>query len=117
MRISYSIFVLLLWVATCGVVFMGVDAVATRPVEVHLEAYRHAGSSDDAALLAALQDARTLGENWWWIRDSQPVILLDPARNYQLDPYLLQHIEVPIAQAREAGVMHLIHSIPAIKLP
>lgn len=116
MRTSNSLIVVLLWVVTCAAVFTSVNAVATRPVEVYIEDHRLPGLSDDDALLAALQEARRHGENWWWINDSQPVILLDGERTYDLDPHLLQRVEIPVVQQQETGTVHFIHSIPAVTL-
>ena len=106
--------VLLLFIFVCIVVFVCVDHLATRPVEIRVEDFRTQKNSDEDCLLAALQAARQQGANWWWINNAETVIILDDMVDYHIDPVLYDMAKVPIIQQKETGEVLLAWPIPAI---
>lgn len=74
------------WILTCLLVYFVLDAVATRPVPVHVERFREAGMTDEQVLSQAVQHAYRLEKNVWWIHDKQPYLVFAPWRRYDIDP-------------------------------
>lgn len=111
----HSPVVVLLWILTCALVFGVIDQAATRPTEVYAEEFRRANLSDEEVLLLAVQDARERGNNWWWIHDSQPVVVLDSLRDYRIDPALLRVVDIPVAMKIDDGWTFVVQPIPAMR--
>ena len=110
---TYGIPAILLWAFVSVIVFMSVDAVATRPLEIYIEDLRIPEESDEQVLMRAVQLAHERVENWWWIHDSRPVIVLDSMRKYRIDPTLYKFFDVPVVKRLETGRFLAVHPIPA----
>lgn len=110
---TYGLPAILLWTVVSVVVFMSVDAVATRPLEIYVEDLRGPHESDEQVLMRAVQLAHDRVDNWWWIHDSSPVIVLDSTRKYRIDPSLFRFFDVPVVTRLETGHFMAIHPIPA----
>lgn len=115
MNRTYGLPAIVLWAIVSSIVFVSVDAVATRPLEIHLEDLRLPEESDDEVLMRAVQLAHDRVDNWWWIHDSRPVIVLDSMRNYSIDPALYQFFDVPVVKRLETGHFWTIHPVSDVR--
>ena len=111
MRRSYVLPATLVWTILCSVVFMSVDAIATRPLEIYVEDFRLPGKTDEQILMDAVQLAHNRGSNWWWIHDGTPVIVLDSTREYRIDPALYQFFDIPVVKRPGASLSRQIWSL------
>jgi hypothetical protein len=111
----YSPVVVLLWVMTCALVFGVIDRAATRPTEVYAEDFRQPNLTDEEVLLTAVQEARVRGYHWWWIHNSQPVVVLDSLRDYHIDPALFKLVDIPVAMKVGEGWTFVVQPIPAMR--
>jgi len=106
--------ILLLWFVVCTAVFVCIDFMATRPVQIHLEEFRASQRTDDDCFIAAVQAAQDKGSHWWWINDAHPVIILDDDVDYQINPVFYERTPVPILKKSDFNKSFVARPIPAI---
>ena len=81
---SNSVRGVLLWMITCFTVFYVIDEMATRPLAIEVEDFRHSGMSDEQVLSMALQKANEVQANRWWINDREAYLVFDKEHNYNI---------------------------------
>ena len=114
MRRTYGLPVIFVWTILSLFVFLTVDAIATRPVEIHVEELRGPGKTDEQVLMEAVQLAHERVELWWWIHDGNPVIVLDSTREYRIDPALYRFFDVPVVKRLETGRVLLLNAVSTL---
>jgi hypothetical protein len=100
---SNSVRGVLLWIITCFTVFYVIDEMATRPLAIEVEDFRHSGMSDEQVLSMALQKANEVQANRWWINDREAYLVFDKEHNYNISSatYAAFNLELEQDQADE----------------
>lgn len=80
---------LAIWIFSCVLAGFSLDLLATRPLQVNVEAYRQSKElTDEQVVNRALQEARQMSENWWWFRSRKATLVFSAKRQY--DPVVYQ---------------------------
>lgn len=95
---SNSVRGVLLWVITCFTVFYVLDGLATRPLAVEIEDFRKKGMSDEQVLSMALQKAKEIQPNRWWINDREAYLVFDSTHPYNISPATYAAFNLEVAQ-------------------
>ena len=104
------------WIAVCVVTFLAINLYATRPLPIHVEQFRTAGMDDEQVLTEALQVAKTVGHNPWWINDARPYLVFQSGRRYAIDPAFLSFSDLEIVREGQTLVGRF-KPVPAVVTP
>ena len=104
------------WIAVCVATFLVLNAYATRPIPVHVEQFRAAGMDDEQVLTEALQAAKQLKGNEWWINDARPYLVFQSGRQYKIDPSFLSLSDLEITRDGQTLVGRF-KPVPAVVTP
>jgi len=105
---SNSVRGVLLWLITCFTVFYVLNGLATRPLAVEVESFRHEGMSDEQVLSMALQKANAIQANRWWINDREAYLVFDTTRDYNISKATYQAFDLELEQDAEEKPIAII---------
>ncbi len=105
-----------LWLSMCLTVFALLDAYATRPVPVYVEAFRAQEMDDEQVLVQALQSAYKERGNFWWINEKRPYLVFESSRKYNVDPSFYAVRDIKITNSDDAQI-GWIRPVPATSTP
>jgi hypothetical protein len=87
-----------IWLTMNILVFGVLHLFATRPVIVHVDDYREAGLYDDQVVVIALRELERSADNFWWISNRTPVLVLPKSTPLQIDAAMLRYASIKVEQ-------------------